>query len=123
MIGDLKMHDRTRTALLILQWSLAVVVLVEACIFTFTPGSAHAFAKTGMPDALRWFLGGGEILGSLLFVIPATALFGGWLLLVVFLLAIVVHLLHGMLGVGMLVVYAASAWAVMANQNKSRRAQ
>jgi hypothetical protein len=70
------MGDRAKRALLILRWFLGLVVLVQACRFTLAPASAHAFSKTGMPDALRLFLVGSEILGLVLFLIPATFLVG-----------------------------------------------
>jgi hypothetical protein len=65
-----------------------------------------------MPDILRQILGWGEIAGALLLLIPRTVVRGGWLLIVVFALAVIVHLLHGMYNVGNLVIYAAVAWVV-----------
>jgi hypothetical protein len=37
---------------------------------------------------------------------------GAWILVGVFTLAIVIHLLHGMYGVGNLVIYTAAAFAI-----------
>ena len=65
-----------------------------------------------MPDVLRLLLGGGEIIGSLLLLIPRTAARGAWILIGAFVLAIIVHLLHGMPNVGTLAIYTAAAWAV-----------
>jgi len=43
---------------------------------------------------------------------PRTAARGAWTLIGAFVLAIIVHLLHGMPNVGTLAIYAAAAWAV-----------
>jgi hypothetical protein len=102
-----------KTALTALQWSLGIVVLIEAVMFVL-PSAAHDFARTHMPGFVRLVLGFGEILGCLLLLIPQTAVRGAWLLLAIFVMAILIHLLHGMYGVGNLVIYAAAAWAVAA---------
>src|SRR4249919_747323 len=104
---------RSRTALLVLQWVLGLVILAEAASFAFSPGAAHSFAKTGMPDFIRLALAWGEMAAAILFLIPRAVVVGGWLMIVVLAFAIVLHLLHGWLDVGALVVYAVAAWAVM----------
>lgn len=103
----------SKTALTALQWSLGIVVLIEAVMFVL-PSAAHDFARTHMPGFVRMVLGFGEILGCVLLLIPQTTVRGAWLLLAVFVMAILIHLLHGMYGVGNLVIYAAAAWAVAA---------
>ena len=105
--------DRSRPALLILQWVLGLVILAEAAAFAFSPGAAQAFAKTGMPNGVRLVLGWGEIATVTLFLIPRTVIAGGWLLITVLGFAIVLHLLHGWWDVGSLVIDATAAWAVM----------
>lgn len=94
-----------------LQWTLGVVILVEAVLF-LRPSAAHDFARIHMPGFVRLVLGCGEILGCVLLLIPQTAVRGAWLLLGVFTMAIVVHLLHGMYGVGNLVIFAGAAFAI-----------
>ena len=94
-----------------LQWALGLVILVEAVLFVM-PSAAHDFARTHMPGFVRMVLGLGEILGSILLLIPQTAVRGAWLLLAVFIMAILLHLLHGMYGIGNLVIYAAAAFAI-----------
>jgi hypothetical protein len=47
-----------------------------------------------------------------LILVPQTAIRGAWLLLAVFVMAILIHLLHGSYGVGNLVIYAASSFAI-----------
>jgi DoxX-like family len=102
---------RMKTALTGLQWTLGLVILLEAILFVM-PGAAHDFAKTHMPDIVRQGLGWGEIIGAVLLLIPWTAVRGAWFLVGIFVLAIVVHLLHGTFNVGNLLIYTAAAWAI-----------
>ena len=88
-----------------------MVILAEAVQFVL-PSAAHAYAQTHMPGFIRLILGWGEIIGSILLLIPPTATRGAWMLVALFTLAIVIHLLHGMYGVGNLVIYTAAAFAV-----------
>lgn len=76
----------------------------------------HNFAATHMPDAVRQVLGWGEIIGVILFLIPRTVVRGGWVLVGVFTLAIIIHLLHGIYNIGNLIIYTAAAWAVAASK-------
>jgi len=104
-------EQRMKTALTGLQWTLGLVILIEAILFVM-PSAAHDFAKTHMPDVVRQVLGWGEIIGAVLLLIPRTAVRGGWFLMGIFMLAIVIHLLHGTFNVENLVIYTAAAWAV-----------
>jgi hypothetical protein len=104
-------QQRTQIALTGLQWTLGLVILIEAILFVI-PSAAHSFARTHMPNIVRLILGWGEIAGCMLMLIPQTALRGAWLLVAVFALAIAIHLLHGMYEVGNLAIYTAAAWAV-----------
>jgi type II secretory pathway component PulF len=97
--------------LTVLQWALGVVILIEAVRFVL-PSAAHDFARTHMPGFVRMVLGFGEILGCVLLLIPQTAIRGAWVLVAVFIMAILLHLLHGMYGIGNLVIYAAAAFAI-----------
>jgi len=100
-----------KTALIGLQWTLGIVILIEAVLFVM-PEARHDFARTHMPDILRLILGWGEIVGSVLLLIPKTVVRGSWVLIGIFMLAIVLHVLHGMFNVGNLAIYTAAAWAV-----------
>jgi uncharacterized membrane protein YphA (DoxX/SURF4 family) len=102
---------KTKLGLTVLRWSLGVVILIEAVMFVL-PSAAHDFARTHMPGFVRLVLGFGEIAGCVLLLIPQTAVRGAWLLVAVFVMAILLHLLHGMYGVGNLVIYAAAAFAI-----------
>jgi DoxX-like family len=105
------MNGRIKTALWVLQYTLGIVILIEAILFVM-PSARHDFSRTHMPEIVRLALGWGEIAGSILLLVPLTALRGAWLLFVVFVLAIAIHLLHGMFNVGNLAIYTAAAYAV-----------
>jgi type II secretory pathway component PulF len=94
-----------------LKYALGIVILIEAILFVL-PDAAHSFSRTHMPGIVRMILGFGEILGSVLLLVPQSTVRGAWLLLAVFVFAILLHLLHGMYGIGNLVVYAAAAFAI-----------
>ena len=101
----------SKIGLCVLQWALGIVILIEAVMFV-VPSAAHEFARTHMPGIVRMILGWGEIAGAVLLLIPKTTVRGAWLLLAVFVMAILLHLLHGLYGIGNLVVYAAAAFAL-----------
>ena len=100
-----------KCGLTVLRFSLAIVVLIEAVMFVL-PGAAHAFSRTHMPGFVRLVLGFAEIGGCVLLLIPATVVRGAWVLLAVFVMAILLHLLHGQYGIGNVVIYAAAAFAI-----------
>ena len=112
------MTGRMKIALTGLQWTLGLVILIEAILFVM-PSARHDFVQTHMPDLVRQFLGWGEIVGGVLLLIPRTTVRGGWLLAGTFLLAIIVHLLHGMFNVGDLAIYTAAAWTVATGKGGS----
>lgn len=101
----------SKCGMIALRLALGIVILIQAVLFVM-PGAAHEFARTHMPGFVRLVLGFGEIAGALLLLIPGTVVRGAWLLLAVFVMAILLHLLHGLYGVGSLVVYAAAAFAI-----------
>ena len=103
--------SQAKLGLSVLRWALGIVILIEAVMFVL-PSAAHDFARTHMPGFVRMVLGFGEIAGCILLLIPQTAIRGAWLLLAVFVMAILIHLLHGMYGIGNLVIYAAAAFAI-----------
>ncbi|MGB9072615.1 MAG: hypothetical protein WCC22_08070 [Terriglobales bacterium] len=111
--------DRSPTALVVLQWVLGLVILAESAAFAFSPAAAHAFAKTVLPNFVRLALAWTEMAAAILFLIPRATMAGGWFLTAVLVAAIVLHLLHGWLDVGALVVYAAATWAVMAGKKQA----
>jgi hypothetical protein len=102
---------KPKVGLCVLQYALGIVILIEAVLFVL-PSAAHEFARMHMPGFIRLILGWGEIAGSILLLIPKTAMSGAWLLFAVFVFAILIHLLHGFYNVGNLVIYAAAAFAI-----------
>ena len=106
----------SKCGMIALRLALGIVILIEAVMFVM-PGAAHEFARTHMPGFVRLVLGFGEIAGAILLLIPATVVRGAWLLLAVFIMAILLHLLHGLYGIGSLVVYAAAAFAIAVGNN------
>jgi hypothetical protein len=100
----------------VLRWSLAIVILVKSVMFVL-PSAAHDFARTHMPAFVRLLLGFAEILGCILLLIPGTLVRGAWLLVAVFMIAILLHLLHGLSGIDNLIIYAAAAFAIAAAKN------
>jgi hypothetical protein len=109
--------QRANIALNGLQWTLGLVILLEAILFLL-PGAARGFAATRMPNVIRLILGFGEIAGCILMLIPRTAIRGAWLLVAVFALGIVIHLLHGLYEVGNLAIYTAAAWAIAVGKGR-----
>ena len=101
----------SKTGLTILRVVLGLVILVEAVLFVL-PSAAHEFSRTHMPGFIRLLLGGGEIVGCILLLIPKSAIKGAWFLFAVFVFAILIHLLHGSYNVGNVVIYAAAALAI-----------
>ena len=102
---------RTKLGLTVLQWSLGVVILIEAVMLVL-PNAAHDFSRTHIPGFVRMVLGWGEILGCILLLIPRTSIRGAWVLVAVFIMAILLHLMHGKYAVGNLVIYTAAAFAM-----------
>lgn len=100
-----------RVGLTILRLALGVVLLIEAVMFVL-PSAAHEFSRTHMPGFVRMVVGWGEIAGCILLLIPKTIIRGAWVLFAVLIMAILLHLLHGMYGIGNLVIYAAAALAI-----------
>ena len=100
----------------LLRWTLGLVVILQSWRFMFSAPAAHFLAKAGLPVWVRPVLGGTEILAAILFIVPFTKLVGGYLLLVIFALAAVVHLLHGQFGVESLVLYASVVLACLATR-------
>ena len=63
-------------AILILQWTLGVVVLIEALMFGLSREATPSFARTGLPSWIRTVVAGGEAIAALLFLAPPTVVSG-----------------------------------------------
>jgi hypothetical protein len=113
--------ERAQWGLLVLQWVLGLVILAEGAVFAFSPPSAHAFARTGLPHFIQPVLAWAEMAAAVLFLIPRATIVGGWCLIAVVAGAVVLHILHGQLNVGALVIYVAATWAVVAGKSHPAR--
>jgi hypothetical protein len=111
----------TRISIPLLRWILGLVVMLQSFEFIFSSSAAHFLAKAGWPAWLRPVLGGSEIIAAVLFLVPSTATVGGFLLLVIFGLAALLHVLHGQYGVEGLLVYAVAVLVSIAH-TKNRTA-
>jgi hypothetical protein len=93
-----------------------LVVLLESCRTFYAAryalgGGGHA----GILHSVRMFLSGAEIIAALLFLVPLTTLIGGYMLFVIFGLAIVIHGLHGEFsGLEILVLYGVAVRVIVA---------
>jgi hypothetical protein len=101
-------------AVLGLQWTVGLVLIVESLRFALQASAARHFAQTGMPLWMRPALAWTEIAAAILFLVPFTMVFGGYLLLVIFFLAGLLHILHGEFDIGVLLVYAMAVLVTMA---------
>ncbi len=108
--------SKSNIGMCVLRWALGIVVLIEAVRFAL-PSAAHDFARLQMPGFVRLVLAFGEIAGCVLLLIPATVVRGAWLLVAVFVMAVLLHLMHGLYGIGNLVIYAAAAFAIAMGRN------
>jgi hypothetical protein len=99
-----------------LRWTLGSVVLLESCKLAFLPSEIHAFSKSGLPAWIRPGLAGSEIVAAVLFLVPFTSVVGSYMLLWVFLLAAVVHVLHGQYDVAVLAVYSMAVLVNLAHR-------
>ena len=111
------MNDRMKKlAVPALRWSVGLVVLLESCQFAFGSSATRAFAMTVLPQWIRPALGSTEIVAAILFLVPAASVAGGYALLVIFLVAAAIHILHGWYNVGALVVYGMAVLVCIAQR-------
>ena len=99
-----------------LRWTVGLVVLWQSWLtFHVSLAAMHGAGHMANLGHLRLLLSGAEIAGAVLFLVPFTQKLGGYLLLVIFALAIAIHTLHGdARGMETLVVYAAAVLACLA---------
>jgi uncharacterized membrane protein YphA (DoxX/SURF4 family) len=111
----MKSHTRPR-AVLGLQWVVGLVLIVESLRFAFERSAAHDFARAGMPLWMRPALAWTEIVGAILFLVPFTTMLGGYLLLVIFFLAALLHILHSEFDIGVLLVYGMAVLVILTHR-------
>jgi len=105
-----------------LRWVLGLAILLESVHFALAPAAAREAANIGLPRWIPLALGGTEAVAALLFLVPGLRLFGGYALLFILAIALVVHLLHGQYNVGSLLVYGMATCVCMSYQKDSRGA-
>jgi DoxX-like family len=110
-------ESRREMAIVALRGTVGIVVLLESVHFTLFVASGHHVPKIGLPQSFWVALGAGEAVAALLFLVPATRRIGAYALLVIFGIAMVVHVLHGQFGVGDLVVYAMAVIVGMTSES------
>lgn len=92
-----------------LQWSLGLVLIYQSYRLLFYTGSGHGH----IPHLLLQAIAAVELLGAILLLIPPTVKAGGRLLIATFIVAAVVHVLHGQPDVGFLVIYGFAVLTVI----------
>jgi uncharacterized membrane protein YphA (DoxX/SURF4 family) len=108
----------SKTALLGLQWSVGVVLFIEAAFLAFSKTEIHFAGHPGIHHWIRLALAWSEMLGCVLFLVPRAMKLGALALIIVLALAALVHLIHGNFQIGGLLIYAAAA-SVVASQAHS----
>src|SRR5580658_1468819 len=104
----------------ILRWTLGLVVLWQSIHFVLSASSARHLSESGMPQWIRPALGGSEIVAALLFLMPAVSRIGGYSLLIIFAIAVALHLLHGDADVGGLILYCAAVLVCLSHLERTR---
>jgi hypothetical protein len=107
-----------RAAISVLQWVLALVILLESYrAFRRGISDLHVAHAHGIHPAMLVGLAGPEMIAAVLFLFSKTLILGGYALLVIFAAASLVHLLHGQLNFEVLMVYAAAVVVVMTHSS------
>lgn len=111
----------SKNALRGLHWSVGLVVLAESVLFAFGAAQKRGFTHTGSPDWFQVVLAGAEIVAVLLFLVSPAVVIGGYLLLVIFAVAVLVHVLHGWWDVGSLIVYAMAVLVILSGKTQKHQ--
>jgi hypothetical protein len=103
-----------RVAIPVLQWVVGLVVLLESYrTLRFGISAMHQAQSHGIHPVILIALAAPEMIAAVLFLFPKTLIVGSYALLVIFALAVLVHILHGQLNFEVLLVYAAAVIVVM----------
>lgn len=108
--------NASKCSIIALRWTVGLVVLIESVRMLLAHDLIHHLAHAGQAVRVLTILGGTEILGAILFLIPKTGLAGGLLLVLVFTYGVVFHLMHGQYAVGNLLVYATAVMVCLTHQ-------
>jgi len=111
----MKLRSR-QCAITILTWVVGLVVLFESWrTVVWARANLYAAHVHGVHPLIALWLAVPEIVAAILFLIRPTRRLGGYALLAIFALAILVHALHGQWNFGVLLVYAAAVWVALAD--------
>jgi hypothetical protein len=111
--------DLKNCSLIALRWTVGLVVAWQSMDTAwFAYPEIHAGGHHGAHAWIRLALGGVEAVGAVLFLVPWTALAGGWILTAVFALALLFHALQGEFN-GNLLIDAAATLACMAHLKRN----
>jgi uncharacterized membrane protein YphA (DoxX/SURF4 family) len=106
---------RKELAIRILQYVLGAVVFIQSVMVAVNFETVAHGSHIAMPAHFVLVLAVVEALGALLFMLPWALKVGGWVLIAVFSVAVLVHIVHGQFeGLGLLI-YGAAVLAVMHN--------
>lgn len=100
--------SRQQIALALLRWSVGLVVLWQSWHGVVSAAAMRSFYRMGLPHWIRPALGVAEIIAAIVFLVPKWYRTGGYALLMIFLVAAILHILHGEFDIGVLAVYSAS---------------
>ncbi len=108
-----------RLAIPSLHWSVGLVVLWQSYqTFHLAFSKLHVPGHSGTLTGVRLVLSGCETIAAILFLIPLTTVVGGYMLLAIFALAIIIHTLHtDFAGMETLIVYGAAVLVGLAYRN------
>jgi len=107
-------------AVLGLQWIVGLVLIAQSLRLALESSAARHFALAGMPLWMRPALAWTEIAAAILFLVPFTMMLGGYVLLVIFFLAALLHILHSEFDIGVLLVYGMAVLVSMAYRSGPR---
>jgi hypothetical protein len=110
--------SRSRVAIRVLHWTVGLIVLLESCRTFYSAHShPHLAGHAGILNWVRLILSGAEIVAATLFLLPLTMLAGGYALLAIFGLAILIHGLHGEFGgLEILVLYGVAVYVSISDR-------
>lgn len=107
-------------AVLGLQWIVGLVLIAQSLRLALESSAVRHFALAGMPLWMRPALAWTEIAAAILFLVPFTMMLGGYMLLVIFFLAALLHILHSEFDIGVLLVYGMAVLVSMAYRSGPR---
>jgi len=110
---------RNKFAMAGLKWTLGLVVLVESLQLALAH-EGYFFAQNALLHHVRPVIAWSEAVAAVLFLVPYATRAGAWLLLAIFGLAGLIHVLHGQMEVGGLLVYAMAVIVVMQSEKNDQ---